>query len=243
MACGCGGYSRCEMIQRVPKLKAEQGAVFIGTAQNIREVWDQVEINGKISNVRSRRNTFQVKEVLGGKFGFGDAVYSGNIRDSCSYSFRFGETYIVYAYRDKKGVFRTNRCSRTKELAKATAEIEAIRSFQKNATPVNRYFGKIAISWITDTQGKRLKIANFADMRFKVSLRNNDSGELFESAVDKYGSYNLKGFPKGSYSLFVEKNKIESVIFPRLKLVEEPVCGEFIHFLKPDNLKKWGILR
>ena len=52
-----------------------------------------------------------------------DGTYSVN---SCDYSFRVGERYLVFAYGDSAGKMQAHACTRTKPLSRAGAEVEQL---------------------------------------------------------------------------------------------------------------------
>jgi hypothetical protein len=47
---------------------------------------------------------------------------------SCGYPFREGRQYLVYSYRTEDGELSADRCSRTKPLEEAEAEVEELRA-------------------------------------------------------------------------------------------------------------------
>ena len=61
---------------------------------------------------------------------------------SCSYSFRIGETYLVFAYRGADGRFNTGSCSGTKPLAEADTDIATIQTLP-SLSPLGWIYGTV----------------------------------------------------------------------------------------------------
>jgi hypothetical protein len=67
-------------------------------------------------------------------------TYAG--RNSCDYSLRLGEEYLVYATRGADGRWTTSVCSGTKPLAEATADLEYFAGLSV-ADPTGRVYGPV----------------------------------------------------------------------------------------------------
>ena len=132
LACDCRGegIKPCQEYWRAD-------VVFIGTVATIRTV------PKKEGAYEFRRQlvTFAVGEAFRGiRSGQADIFTGGG---DCGYSFKTGETYFVYAYRNKEdGTVSTSICTRTRPLAQATEDLSYIRALA-SAVAGGVIFGKV----------------------------------------------------------------------------------------------------
>jgi hypothetical protein len=102
MACGCQGPgSPREELKRVD-------AVF----------------SGEVSNANREKIEFKVEKIWKGPRTKRISVKHGNERSDCTYVFVVGKKYLVYAY--GKEIFSTHVCTRTKELDKASYDLNEL---------------------------------------------------------------------------------------------------------------------
>ena len=72
------------------------------------------------------RVTIEVYRVWKGAFGTQADVYTANECCICGFAFELGKEYLVYAYRPRSGRLHTSICSRTRAIAQAEADLEAL---------------------------------------------------------------------------------------------------------------------
>ena len=72
------------------------------------------------------RVTVEVLTAWKGITGRRVMVHTGWSGAQCGYSFRVGESYLIYAYRSSDGTLRTNMCMRTRPLAGAEEDFRAL---------------------------------------------------------------------------------------------------------------------
>jgi hypothetical protein len=145
-ACSCDANPPCAAVWRAD-------AVFIGT------VVDRVpeRIRGSLSWTV---NKVAVSETFRGSVGsFLTLVPGGrptaeqidaaqshpgelSTMSTCDYDFELGTTYLIYAHRTPDGRLTTSKCSGTKRLDKATADLDYIATFP-NAAPTGRIYGTV----------------------------------------------------------------------------------------------------
>jgi hypothetical protein len=102
MACGCQGPgSPRKELQRVD-------AVF----------------SGEVSNVNREKIEFKVEKIWKGPRTKRISVKHGNEQSDCTYVFAVGKKYLVYAYGKK--IYSTHVCTRTKELDKASYDLNEL---------------------------------------------------------------------------------------------------------------------
>ncbi|HAJ56807.1 MAG TPA: hypothetical protein DCL35_03445 [Candidatus Omnitrophica bacterium] len=104
-------------IQLPPISELERSdAVFVGEVVNIGSSTLKKLENHILSNV-----VFKVSVVYKGDIGEVATVFSPKEKDPCSYDFKKGEKYLVYAHL-RDGVLYTDYCTRTKLYSRATNE-------------------------------------------------------------------------------------------------------------------------
>src|SRR5262245_30846592 len=106
-------------------------AVFIGTPKEV----SGIELKDKIENsaYRYRIFRFSVDQAFSGVNGSQISVMTGRGSGDCGYDFKIGEQYLVYAYRhyQKKEMFSTSICSRTRPVRNADEDLEVIHGLSK----------------------------------------------------------------------------------------------------------------
>ena len=114
-ACSCAWHgSPCRAFD-------ETAAVFIGRALEINPVMDE--------GYEQRLVRLEILQALKGVSGNRIEVVTGRGGGDCGYTFRRGDTYLVYAHR-RDGAKRlyTGICSRTQALSDATEDLEYFKA-------------------------------------------------------------------------------------------------------------------
>ena len=122
-----------------------------------------------------------------------EKVHAGS--NSCSYGFRIGEDYLVYAMRRGDGRWTTAMCTGTKPLAEARADLDYFASLPA-AEPVGRVYGSIERT-IVDPDDPT-KPRSVPAPGIPVSLKGSSSRAA--AVTDAKGNYELKGAP-GQYNV------------------------------------------
>lgn len=191
-ACWCRGISSCEAANLA-------SAVFVGKVLKVTADSKPPEDGRRTS--WKEKITFQVKENFSGakdktveirtgtEFGPGDCNY---------FSFKKGETYVVYAYQDKEtGELSVGECGGTKSIAKAQNDLAFLRNI-----PAGDRNGKISGSVFGigfDPQLNRYDDTTLAG----VPLLLTGNGINKTILTNAEGDYELSGLKAGNYSLQV----------------------------------------
>jgi hypothetical protein len=71
----------------------------------------------------------QLSKIWKGRPEEADSVFTALFDASCGYDFEVGETYLIYAYREKSGRLWTHLCTRNALLANAQEDLKYLDSF------------------------------------------------------------------------------------------------------------------
>ena len=118
-----------------------------------------------------------------------------HMANTCTYAFRAGEDYLVYATRRGEGRWTTTMCAGTKPLAEAGADLDYFASLPA-AEPLGRVYGRIE-RMIADPDDP-MKARSVPAPGVAVTLSGESSRTV--AATDAKGHYELKVAP-GQYSV------------------------------------------
>ena len=114
---------------------------------------------------------------------------------SCSYSFRIGETYLVYAYRGADGRFGAGVCSGTKPIAEADEDIAMIQTLPSRP-PVGWIYGTVNRA-VRDPETRAIRGAPGVGTRVTLSAQGTHATTL----TDQDGRFEFAGLAPGTYTV------------------------------------------
>ena len=167
-------------------------AVFIGTVTKITRVPTKVGLH----EYSELLVAFAVGERFRGINVAQAEVGTGMGGGDCGYGFRIGETYLVYAHRNKEDAkLTTSYCTRTRPLAEATEDLNYIRNLS-SAPPGGVIYGKVHKVNYSAKEGE--------DSRMPVSdaeLSIEGGSSRLTTRTDMQGGYRVTGLPQGKYKV------------------------------------------
>jgi hypothetical protein len=178
-ACSCNLNPPCAGFWRAD-------AVFVGrvTANDVRQADDQPpETAATLTVFRTFRGEPRPSIVLRG------------MMTSCSYRFRIGETYLVFAYRDTNGRFNTGQCSGTKPLAEADSDIATIQTLPL-LSPLGWIYGTVNRA-VRDPETRALR----SGVAVGVPVTLTSPGTRASVLTDHTGRFEFTGLAPGTYSV------------------------------------------
>jgi hypothetical protein len=121
LATPCGGFSSA-------------AAVFVGRVESVART------------TGARAVTLRVTESFRGTSADTVVVVTGQTGPQCAVPFKVGREYFVYAARaDESGALTTNRCSRTREIEDAAADLTFARALEQGSAPPGRISGQVLL--------------------------------------------------------------------------------------------------
>ncbi len=118
----------------------------------------------------------------------------------CGFAFETGQSYLVYAYRNKEtGKLGTGICTRTQLLAKASEDLEYFRSL-KNAPGGGTVYGKVMKYLIRKSDDEYKPNPPLAN----ILLTFAGNGNIYEALTDEKGEYRLSNLAAGEYKMRVK---------------------------------------
>jgi 5-hydroxyisourate hydrolase-like protein (transthyretin family) len=184
-ACSCmfGGAAPCQEYWKTD-------TIFEGTVTGESKV---TVVEGSFK-FEKRLVRFNLVESFRGVQGAQAEVITGWGGGDCGYGFERGETYLVYAYRDKKdNRLYTSICSRTRTLAEAAEDISFMRNLA-NADAGAVIFGKVKKRNYQWVEGEEVfKPVGSAELTVE------GEGTRLDTQTDAQGNYRLTGLSPGAY--------------------------------------------
>ncbi len=145
---------------------------------------------------QSRLVTFAVGERFRGIHAEQAEVGTGLGGGDCGYAFKVGETYLVYAHRNKEdGQLSTSICTRTRPLTQATDDLTYIRNVA-SAVAGGVIYGKVHKHNFGAKEGE--------DFRTSVSdadISIEGGSTRLSTRTDMQGSFRVTGLPQGKYKV------------------------------------------
>ena len=130
---------------------------------------------------------------------------------TCSYAFRRGEKYLVYASRLDDGRLTTTICARTRPLADATEDLQYLSALPAVGTGA-RVYGRIT-EWVHHPADS---VAVDHGPLENIVVGIHSAGRWHDVLTDRDGRYELRGVPPGPVSIsvaapfgFVAENPME----------------------------------
>lgn len=186
----------CSCVPERPVCEAYQSAdaVFLGEVP-----WRPMNL---LSRLLGTTASLRVIEVFKGELGEEvtlrmNFVFPGG----CSYSFRLGEQYLVYAYQ-RDGHFGTSICNRTRPIEKAEDDLDFLRRTQDGLVQ-GEIFGLVTREH-TDYYNPN-PTQPVAGALVGLQPMAEDS-KLICRAADDQGHYEFSNLPPGEYELFADAN-------------------------------------
>jgi hypothetical protein len=190
-ACSCSGPGpvRCNLLLK------ESSAIFVG---RVVEVENQPNPNPKLGDTGQSRYIFAVSESFAGMSGGEAIVYSGRGGADCSYHFKKGEQYLVYAYKGSDQILHATTCSRTQPAAGAEILLRQLRA-AKEHKPVASLYGVLQRAQ-QPYEGTWNGDYDRPVTNTKIRLRSK-SGKVFTTKTDGSGAYAFYNLPEGIYQV------------------------------------------
>jgi hypothetical protein len=118
----------------------------------------------------------------------------------CGFAFETGQSYLIYAYRNKEtGKLGTGICTRTQLLSKATEDLEYFRGL-KDAKAGGTVYGKVTKYLIRKSDDEYKPNPPLQNIR----LTFLGNGNSYEALTDEKGEYRLSNLAAGEYKMRVK---------------------------------------
>ena len=218
-------HARAEPLERPCTAYWNASTVFAGRADSVQRT------SG------SRRVTFTILERLRASSEIGDADARTVTLDlpstsPCASRIRQGKEYIVYAERVAEGLSLA-RCSRTREIDDAAADMSYARSVLDGSAPAGTIDGRAVVS-VRDLAGR---IAAPALPAAGVGVRTVSGGQQDQTATNGAGDFTLPGRGAGAHSVAIdvpERYYGESTA-AAVELRDPRACADVEFTLAPDG--------
>jgi len=198
----CSGRAlACSCFAGVPPCQAFGGAAatFVGTATGVKTVEPKQDAKGEVEWGR-RVFSFTVVQAYSGVAGAEVEVTTGLGGGDCGYSFRIGETYLVYAHGGGEGKpLGTGICTRTRPVSEAAEDMEFLRGLAGRAPGVSLDI-TVARGLQSVRSGDTKTVGALAGARLTVE----GAGESKEVRADEQGRARLNGLKPGAYKVRLE---------------------------------------
>jgi hypothetical protein len=190
-ACSCSGSGPLPCNQFLK----ESNAIFTGTVVDIENPPDP---DPKAPQTGEARYTFAVSETFAGTSGGEVIVRSGRGGGDCSYHFRKGEQYLVYADRSHDRSLHAIICSRTQPMEGAEALLRQLRA-AKAGKPIASLFGVLKR---TQQPYDATMIPDYDQpiSNTMVSLQSK-TGKVFSTKTGDSGDYAFYDLPLDTYEI------------------------------------------
>ncbi len=118
----------------------------------------------------------------------------------CGFAFENGQSYLIYAYRNKEtGKLGTGICTRTQLLSKASEDLEYFRGL-KDAKAGGTVYGKVTKYLVRKSDDEYKPNPPLANIR----LTFLGNGNSYEALTDEKGEYRLSNIAAGEYKMRVK---------------------------------------
>jgi hypothetical protein len=144
-ACRCQRQSP-DLSEAVSKSFTGSALIFLGEVQSINPAKPAELPAGLSGSISVERDTtvFNVHKIWKGDARLSDNIALIAQRTDCTYWFKAGSSYLVYAYGpDEDGYYSTNKCSLTTTVENADEQIEILNALisAKAGQSSDDYFG------------------------------------------------------------------------------------------------------
>ena len=189
-ACSCvmmaSGNPPCQSFWSAP-------VVFSG---RVTEIKSFTADKGYANGFEQRIVRFIVQGDHRGGVGATAEVVTGRGGGDCGFSFKTGEDYLVYAYRDDTGQLSTGICTQTKQLSAATEDMAYIVSLS-GAKAIGSIFGMVNQYIPKRSSDDYQSPPPMANVRITAEGKN---GKI-EATTDDNGKFRLTDLLPGEYVL------------------------------------------
>lgn len=206
-ACSCGAtppiYDFFENSEAV-----FTGKVISSKDVKGKEVYENGNGETEEYEVTERVFQFEVSEVFKGVKGKSIEINVGRIDTSCSFNYKKGESYLIYAGKDEDtNILHTGFCSKGTNLESAQSEILFIREKLKGK-PQSQIYGTVQRR---DNFPNSLKDRTTLMEGIKVILEGKEKN--FEAITNKNGVFRFDKIPEGDYKIKPSTNSIYKLLW------------------------------
>jgi 5-hydroxyisourate hydrolase-like protein (transthyretin family) len=172
-------------------------AVFLGRVESIAR--QPVKPPARMPG--SRRVTLAVLEPFSGVQKGTVEITTGSGGGDCGFAFREGGQYVVYAQRSEPGAPLTvSICSRTREVAEATADLEYARAVASGVPVQARISGDVLLGTRSLSRGPVREPRPLPD----VSVRLERDGQSTRVVTGADGRFSAEGLAAGRYTATID---------------------------------------
>lgn len=156
----------------------------------------------------------------------------------CSYSFRIGESYLVYAS-EVQGTLTTSMCTRTRPLRDAADDLAYLRSLSA-VTPRSpaRVVGTVRI-WeppiLVNGDPRPMASKRRPKPVPHVMVTATGEGGVFSARTNEHGEYELVGLPLGKYEISPDAPDGYRSVSRAVELFDPRGCGRTDLIVKSDG--------
>lgn len=173
--CSLGNIPPCVAFER-------SDVVFIGKLQSQSDLLNNSKFPPTVTGYFEIQKTF--------KGNPSDKVKLRIPSGDCGYSFREGEIYFIYAYKNAEdGVLEIKRCDRSRHISKAGSDIEYVKSLD-SPSPFQSIMGEILGLSPEDLE--------------KTKVTVNSDNETITDQINKDGFFNLKPKYTGQFRIVID---------------------------------------
>ncbi|HXG83603.1 MAG TPA: hypothetical protein VNI84_06210 [Pyrinomonadaceae bacterium] len=148
----------------------------------------------------TRTVRFAVGEYFRGTAEKSVEIETGMGGGDCGIAFENGQSYLVYAYRNKEtGKLGTGICTRTQVLSKASEDLEYFRGL-KDAKAGGTVYGKVTKYLVRKSDDEYKPNPPLQN----ILLTFAGNGNQYKATTDDKGEYRLSNLAAGEYSLSIK---------------------------------------
>jgi hypothetical protein len=194
-----------------------------------------VALESSASGTGARGVEFAVIETFRGPDVRTIVVGSGG---GCSYSFKVGESYLVYA-RDVQGTLTTSTCTRTRPLREAADDLAYARSLSDATLRLPARIGGTVQIWeppiLVNGDPRPMAAKRRPKPVPHVMVTATGEGGVFSARTNERGEYELTGLPLGKYEISAEARDGYQSVSRAVELFDPQGCGRTDLIVKSDG--------
>lgn len=178
----------CSCIAEVPLCQSfwQADVVFAGEVLSFEKLDPKQMFSKRLARVR-------VDRVWRGEAAGVVEISTGSGGGDCGYSFRRGQSYVIYAHKGPGGALSTNICTPTKLLSKASDDLEYFKGIEAPSSG-GRVYGTARL----ETKGANLVAAKGVAIVLKGDSRS------WNATTDGTGAFEFTDLPVGDYTIAME---------------------------------------